>query len=58
MESNIAQKIQIGSSNFRTENGGYLNNTESTFGRLSENLRMMLNQVATKLQENDGGVKS
>ena len=53
VESNTVQQIQIGSSNFRTEIEGYLNNAESTFGRLSENLRIMLNQVTNKLQAND-----
>ena len=35
MESNNAQQIQGGISNFRTEIEGYLGNVESTFERLS-----------------------
>ena len=38
MESNIAQQIQIGSSNFRTEIEGYLGNAESTFEKMNVNL--------------------
>ena len=53
--SNIVQEIPIGSLNFRAEIEGYLANDESTFARLGENLKTMLNQVTVKLQENDGG---
>ena len=54
MESNMAQQIQIGSSNFRTEIEGYLNNDESTFEKMNVNLGIMLNQVSNKFHENDG----
>ena len=54
MESNIAQQIQLGSSNYRIEIEGYLNNAESTFGKMNVNLGSMLNHVANKFQENDG----
>ena len=57
MESNTAQQIQVGSSNFRTEIEGYSDNAELTFGELNENLRIMLNQVSNKLHENDGSGK-
>ena len=50
----MAQQIQIGSSNFRTEIEGYLNNAELTFEKMNVNLRIMLNQVANKFHENDG----
>ena len=54
MESNIAQQIQVGSSNFRTEIEGYLSSAELTFGELNGNLSITLNQVANELRENDG----
>ena len=54
MESNIVQQIQLGSSNFRIEIEGYLNNAESTFGEMNVNLGIMLNQGSNMFQENGG----
>ena len=48
------QQIKVGSSNFRTEIEGYLSSAELTFGKLNEDLRNILSQVANKFSENDG----
>ena len=54
MESNIAQQIKEGSSNFRTEIEGYLSSAETTFGKLNKDLGNVASQVANKFSENDG----
>ena len=53
MESSILQLIREGSSNFRNEIERYLVDVESTSVRLKEDVKLDMEQVAYKLDEND-----